>query len=107
MPAASPLRPGDTIGVCSPSSFVLPDDLAAGICARIAGLHVRIHPLTYARWNQSAGTHTEKISALHDLFADPDIRAVWAAGGGNRALHLLDRLDRDPDPGQPQALRGV
>ncbi|MCB9979038.1 MAG: LD-carboxypeptidase [Rhodospirillales bacterium] len=107
MPAAFPLRPGDTIGVCSPSSFVLPDDLAAGISAlESRGFRVRIHPQTYARWNQSAGTHAEKISALHDLFTDPDIRAVWAAGGGNRALHLLDRIDWDLIRNHPKPFIG-
>ncbi len=89
-----PLRPGDTIGVCAPSSFVEPSDLAPGIAALEArGFSVRVHPQTFARLNQSAGTHAEKLSALHDLFADPSVRAIWAAGGGNRALHLLPHLD--------------
>lgn len=88
------LHPGDTIGICAPSSFVEADTLAPGLAALQAkGFRVHIHPQTYARWDQSAGTHAEKIAALNDLFSDANIKAVWAAGGGNRALYLLDRID--------------
>lgn len=101
------LHPGDVIGVCSPSSFVTPDDLADGISAlESRGFRVEIHPQTYARWHQSAGTHTEKVVALHELFAAPHIKAIWAAGGGNRALHLLDRIDWDLIRAHPKPFIG-
>ena len=88
-----PLLPGDTIGVMAPSSYVSQADIERS-AARLAGLGYKIfiHPQTYARQHQSAGTAAEKIAALTDLLKDPAVKAIWAAGGGNRALHLLEDL---------------
>jgi muramoyltetrapeptide carboxypeptidase len=102
-----PLLPGDTIGVMAPSSYVERDDIeksAALLEAR--GYRVAIHPQTYARHRQSAGTHAEKREALHALYADPAIRAIWAAGGGNRALYLLNDLDYSLIAANPKPLIG-
>lgn len=89
-----PLKPGDMIGVMAPSSFVERADIEkskAFLEAR--GYRVFIHPQTYARHHQSAGTTEDKARAFHELWERKDIQALWAAGGGNRALHLLGQLD--------------
>jgi muramoyltetrapeptide carboxypeptidase len=88
------LLPGDTIGVMAPSSYVEKDDIeSAKALLEARGYKVFIHPQTFERYNQSAGTHTQKLDALHALYADKTIKAIWAAGGGNRALYLLEHLD--------------
>lgn len=91
---AKALVPGDVIGIIAPSSLIESDQLDAGVAVlRDAGFGVSIHPQTLARCGQSAGTPIEKVAAFHEVFLDPSIRAVMAAGGGNRAsqfLHLLD-----------------
>ncbi|MAF98610.1 MAG: LD-carboxypeptidase [Micavibrio sp.] len=89
-----PLRSGDTIGVMAPSSYVEQEDIEKS--ARILearGYKVFIHPQTYARQHQSAGTHADKLDALHALFRRDDIDMIWMAGGGNRALHIIDKID--------------
>ena len=102
-----PLSPGDTIGVFSPSSYVTQDQLAPGVALlEQAGFRVFVHPQTFARHHQSAGTSAEKVAALHALYADPQIRAVFAAGGGNRALHLLDQIDYNLVKKHPKPLIG-
>ncbi len=84
------------IGVMAPSSFVEKDDIEKSKAAlEKRGLAVTVHPQTYKQHNQSAGTHAQKLKALHELYADESIDAIWAAGGGNRALYLLDELDHD------------
>jgi muramoyltetrapeptide carboxypeptidase len=89
-----PVLPGDCIGVMAPSSFVERSDVEKSQAALEAkGYKVYIHPQTNARHHQSAGTHKEKLQALHELYEDERIHAIWAAGGGNRALYLLDDLD--------------
>ncbi len=89
-----PIKSGDTIGVMAPSSFVEPGDLdAARRAFEAAGYKIILHPQCFERHGQSAGTHESKIAALHELWADQDIKAVIAAGGGNRALHLLEMID--------------
>lgn len=90
------LKIGDMIGIMAPSSYVeQPDIDAAMAILKKHGFEVFVHPQTYERENQSAGTHEQKVKAFHDLAKDPDIKAVIFAGGGNRALHLLDKLDFD------------
>ncbi|MAE52144.1 MAG: LD-carboxypeptidase [Micavibrio sp.] len=88
------LNKGDTIGVFSPSSWVEKSDIE--LSARYVeaqGLKTFVHPQTYARHKQSAGTHEEKLQAFYDLWDNPDIRCIWAAGGGNRCLHWIDHID--------------
>lgn len=102
-----PLRPGDTIGVMAPSSFVERADIEKSKAAlEERGYRVFIHPQTFARHHQSAGTREQRLAALHELWAREDIGAVWAAGGGNRALYLLDDLDYGLFRRMPKSLVG-
>lgn len=88
------LNPGDTIGVMAPSSYVERADIEKSkTMLEARGYKIFIHEQTYARYHQSAGTHLEKLEALHALYADKNIKAIWAAGGGNRALYLLNDID--------------
>ena len=101
------LKTDDTIGVCAPSSYVERADIESGVkVLEDRGYQVFVHPQTYARHHQSAGTHQEKIKALHDLYTDPAIKLIWAAGGGNRALHIVDMLDYDVIRANPKPLVG-
>ncbi|PZO82621.1 MAG: LD-carboxypeptidase, partial [Micavibrio aeruginosavorus] len=90
---------GDTIGVMAPSSRIARADID---CAKSfleeRGYGVFIHPQTYLHADddpatQYAGTVQEKVSALHDLAANSDIKAVFFASGGQRAMHMLDHID--------------
>lgn len=88
------LKTGDRIGIMAPSSYVEKADIEAGAAVlKKHGFDVFIHPQTYERLHQSAGTNEQKRDAFHDLVSDADIKAIIFAGGGNRALHLLDHLD--------------
>lgn len=88
------LKPGDTIGILAPSSYIESDRLDAGVAVlRELGFEVSIHPQTLAREGQSAGTAVEKVAALHESILDPSIRAIMAAGGGNRGAQILPLLD--------------
>lgn len=103
------LSPGDTIGVFAPSSYVEQIDIEASAALLEArGYKVFIHPQTYMRLRdtQIAGTTSQKISALYELYENKDIKAVWAAGGGNRALNLLDDIDYGRLMAQPKPLIG-
>lgn len=89
-----PLQSGDTIGIMAPSSRIDPADLQASVDLLTGhGYGVFIHPQTFEQLHQSAGTAEQKIKALHDLAQEPAIKAVFFAGGGNRALHMLDGID--------------
>lgn len=101
------LKLGDTIGVMSPSSYVEKEDIDAGVAVlEQRGFKVYVHPQTFERHNQSAGTNDQKIAALHALAADDTIKAVVFAGGGNRALHLLDKIDFNLIAAHPKIYMG-
>jgi muramoyltetrapeptide carboxypeptidase len=102
-----PLKHGDVIGVMAPSSHVEKADIERS-AKRLEerGYRVFIHPQTFTRHNQSAGTQAQKLEALHTLWTDQNIHAIWAAGGGNRALHILDSLDFDLIRKNPKPLIG-
>ncbi len=91
-----PLSPGDTIGVMAPSSRIDASDLENGAeVLRRKGYKVFLHPQCHEKLHQSAGTNEQKRDALHDLVTNPEIKAVFFATGGNRAMHILDLLDYD------------
>lgn len=103
----APLQPGDTIGVMSPSSYVEKKAvLKAKKFLENKGFSVFLHPQYESRYNQSAGTSEEKVAALHELFEDKNIKAIITASGGNRALHLLDKLDYDLIAANPKIFMG-
>tara|TARA_R110000868_G_scaffold277840_2_gene537631 strand:- start:106 stop:1032 length:927 start_codon:yes stop_codon:yes gene_type:complete len=82
------------IGSFAPSSYIDVPRFDAGIKALAGyGFNVYAHPQCYSKHNQSAGTDAEKIKALYDLFNEHSLDVIIAAGGGNRALHLLDQID--------------
>lgn len=99
MPAMPPIMPpplekGDTIGVFSPSSYVEREAIEKSKAVLEAqGYKVFVHPQTYEREHQSAGNHLQKSLAFQGLWQRKDIKAIWAAGGGNRCMHLLETIN--------------
>lgn len=102
-----PLHKGATIAVVAPSRWPNPERLARGVKAlEDKEFNVKVHPQCHLRFHQSAGTHAQKLAALHEVFADPTIDAIWCAAGGNRTLHLLDGLDFELIRQNPKPLIG-
>jgi len=98
---------GDKIGIMAPSSYVEDADIEASQKTLEAlGYHVFVHGQTFARDGQFAGCDEEKLAALHSLYADPEIKAIWAAGGGNGALSLINRIDYGLIQANPKPLIG-
>lgn len=105
----TPLQPGDTIGIFTPSSYIEggEDSLKEGVdILHSFGFKTYIHPQTFAKHHQSAGTHEEKIAALHDLLKDNNIKAIFAARGGQRAMHMLPHINTDLIKQHPKPIIG-
>lgn len=101
------LKKGDCIGVFAPSSFVERDDIEKSkALMEERGFKVFIHPQTYEREHQSAGSHLQKSLAFQGVFMRADIHAIWAAGGGNRSMHLLDTINFSKIKDKPKLLLG-
>ena len=90
----APLNKGNIIGIMAPSSRVDKDILSqAERLIEKRGFQVYIHPQTYLKNHQSAGTPEQKAAAFHDLIAEKDISAIFCARGGNGAGMMLEHLD--------------
>lgn len=88
-----PLRPGDLVAIAASSGAFSEERLRRGVAALEArGYRVRRY-LPERAFRYFAGTDDERLASVEAAFADPDVRAVFAARGGYGATRLLDRLD--------------
>lgn len=91
------LRPGDSIGIVAPSSCapaLFPHRVEQGVrFLEELGFRVVIAPNTLGRHGWVSGTAEQRTDDIHRLFADPSVRAIFAAIGGDHSCHLLRLLD--------------
>lgn len=106
MKAAS-LKKGDTIGIISTSCWVEQGDLdKAKTFLESKGYKVLIHTQATNRLHQSAGDAQSKADALHDLFKNPDVKAIIGSRGGNRCSTIMDKLDFNLIASNPKIILG-
>jgi muramoyltetrapeptide carboxypeptidase LdcA involved in peptidoglycan recycling len=104
------LRRGDTIGIVSPSwggAAKFPHRLERGMAQLAAlGYDVKVgrHALNTLGFVSDHPEH--RVSDFHDLFADPSVRLVLAAIGGDHSCHLLPLLDFELIRNNPKPLVG-
>ena len=104
----SVLRKGDTVGIISPSTQVTdPDKL------QLAQRTVDYFGLK-SKWGRSVRTHraqdiatvAERVHDLHQMFSDPEVRAVLCIRGGYGASQLLGDIDYQLIRSNPKILVG-
>ncbi|MFE3142683.1 S66 peptidase family protein [Streptomyces scopuliridis] len=100
-------RPGDRIGVVSPSSglpgqFPLPYELGLDRLANDFGLV----PVEYPATRKPGSTPRERADDLHAAFADPTVKAVMASIGGDDQITVLPLLDRELIRAHPKPFFG-
>jgi muramoyltetrapeptide carboxypeptidase LdcA involved in peptidoglycan recycling len=105
------LRSGDTIGIVSPSfaaAGMFRHRLERGIAyLESIGLRVRIAPNALGQRGELSGTAEERAADIHGMFADPDVRGIIAAIGGDHSCHLLPLLDYDLMRANPKVFMGM
>jgi muramoyltetrapeptide carboxypeptidase len=91
------LRPGDTVGLITPSTYVSDPDrlLLAARTVDYFGLRPRMAKNVGKRAGYLGGSIQERLDDLHSMFRDPDVKAVFAIRGGYGSEQLLDRIDYD------------
>ncbi len=101
-----PLRPGDAVAIVAASGPFPEDRYARGKAVLEArGLTVREF-LPSAKHRYLAGTDAERAAGVQAAFADPEVRAVFAARGGYGAMRLLPLLDLQAIAASGKALVG-
>lgn len=95
MPVRPPrLRKGDTIGIVAPASNIKPEYLEQG-CAELRRLGYQVTYLDsiYDKDRFTAGADERRADEITAMFADPSVRAVFAARGGYGSVRILDLID--------------
>lgn len=98
------LRAGDTVGLFASSSRLSQAHVDQGRAQIEAlGFKVRLGRHVRAVDGHYAGTVAQRVDDLHQLWGDPDVRALWSLRGGAGTAALLPHLDyammrRDPKP---------
>ncbi len=89
------LRPGDTVGLVTPSTYVSdPDRLwLAQKTVEALGLRCKMGRFVGRREGYLGGTIRERLEDLHAMFADPEVKGVFCVRGGYGTAMLLDSLD--------------
>lgn len=89
------LKPGDTVGLIAPASYIFDLWRIEDVAPRLAalGLKVKVGANVKARRGFLAGTEDQRLADLHGMFADPEVAAVFCLGGGYGTERLLERID--------------
>ena len=89
------LKPGDTVGLIAPASYIFDLWRIEDVAPRLAalGLKVKLGANIRARRGFLAGTEEQRLADLHAMFADPEVAAVFCLGGGYGTERLLERID--------------
>jgi len=100
-------RPGDRVGVIAPAGPVKPEELDAGL-DRLASFGLTPVPGAhlYDALAYTAGPDAARLEDLHDMFARPEIRAVFCARGGYGCLRLLSLIDFHLIESNPKLIMG-
>ena len=89
------LREGDTVGLVCPAGFVADrfgvEQVSATV--RAMGLVPKPAPHLLSRYGYLAGTDEQRAADLQAMFADDDVRAIFAVRGGWGCQRILPLLD--------------
>ncbi len=102
------LKKGDTVGLVTPSTYVSsPDEIATAVrTAEYFGLRVKMGANVRKRAGYLGGSVAERAADIHAMFADPEVKAVFAIRGGYGSAQILPALDYDLIGRNPKIFQG-
>ncbi|HJP30390.1 MAG TPA: S66 peptidase family protein [Candidatus Latescibacteria bacterium] len=104
------LSPGDTVGLVSPSwggMGAVPHRTERDIeHLRRLGFEVRLADNALHQSGDVSDSPERRTADLHQMFADPEIKAIVAGIGGDHSCHLLPHLDFELIAANPKILVG-
>jgi muramoyltetrapeptide carboxypeptidase len=104
-PAA--LRAGDAVAVVAPASNLKADYLARGVAEiERLGFRAQYEPGILDKSRYTAGDDQRRAAELMRAFADPEIKAVWAARGGYGSMRLFKLLNENLIGQRPKVFIG-
>ncbi len=105
--APSPLKHGDTIGVCAPSGAFELNRFDKGInVLKSMGFNIYIPDEIYHKKRYMAGDDEIRADVVNSLFKNPDIKGIICARGGFGALRTLNYIDYELISSNPKLFVG-
>lgn len=88
------LKRGDLVGLFNPSGFA-DDALIQRATVNLESLGFRVTQAAHVRASRgnTAGTIGQRLTDLHTLFGNREVRALWAARGGSGTAQMLPYID--------------
>jgi muramoyltetrapeptide carboxypeptidase len=88
------LQKGDTVALITPGSPITQEKLDKTLAnLKMLGLKAKYNPSIMARHGYLAGPDEQRISDIHEFFADKTVKAIWCIRGGYGCPRLLPKLD--------------
>jgi muramoyltetrapeptide carboxypeptidase len=88
------LKPGDTIGITSPASYISMLDIQPSVqLMQSWGFKVETGKTIGAKDFSLGGTDKERTADLQRMLDDPNIKAIMCARGGYGLVRIIDKLD--------------
>lgn len=88
------LKPNQTVGIIAPSSPVEQSEISEGLkLLESFPLKVTQGQHLFDRLDYLAGSDQERVSDLHEMFSDPEVKAIFCARGGYGSARLLREID--------------
>jgi muramoyltetrapeptide carboxypeptidase len=104
---AARLQPGHTVGVVAPASPISQSEIAEGLkILESFPLKIRLASHLHDRLNYLAGSDEDRLSDLHEMFSDPEVKAIFCARGGFGSARLLTRVDFELVQKNPKIIIG-
>ncbi len=102
------LRPGDSVGLIEPAGFTGDSFELDAILATIRAMELVPRPAAniLSRYGYLAGRDEERAAPVNAMFADPEVRAIFAVRGGWGSARILPHLDFDLIRRNPKLLIG-
>ncbi|MBC7684659.1 MAG: LD-carboxypeptidase [Bdellovibrionales bacterium] len=98
---------GDTVGLIAPGGRTNNEAIEKA-AARIEalGFRVRLGANLRAVHGKYGGSVQQRVDDLHAMFADKEVKAIWAIRGGSGCISLLSSLDYTLVRANPKVLLG-
>ena len=103
----SRLLAGSQVAIVAPASNLKSNYLASGIAElERLGFRVRHRSDILEKARYTAGSDQRRADELMEAFADPEVKAVWAARGGYGVMRILNLLDEELLRANPKVFIG-
>lgn len=88
------LKKGDTVGIIAPASPPNKENLERGLkFLKDFGLNYKLGKSLYKEYGYLAGSDEERLTDLHEMFLDDQVKGIICAGGGYGTARIASAID--------------